>query len=120
MADIDTFSSWLDARIGARLDGMTEDDLRAELLMMHRTIKAAEEVGESVAALIGMTGANPRKGSVGGRADLVNELLDVAVSALGAVEHLCGNDGSSLRRLKVRIDGVVTRAGLSAEPGDSR
>jgi len=120
VAELNDFSAYLDEKIGGRIAALAPQDARAELLMLHRTMKAAEEVGESIAAVIGMTGANPRKGEVGNREDLVNELLDVAVSALGAVEHLNGNDGSSLDLLRARIDRVVARAGLNPQPAGAQ
>lgn len=58
----------------AGIDPATAVDLQA--------LKVVEELGEAVAALIGMTGQNPRKGVTHTRADLVSELYDVALTAL--------------------------------------
>lgn len=77
-----------------------------------RVSKVTEEAGETIAALIGATGQNPRKGYTHGMADVVDELLDVAITALGAVEHLTGNNGKSVRLLERKVSAVVTRAGL--------
>lgn len=52
-----------------------------------RVAKIAEEAGEAVAALIGLTGQNPRKGFSHSAEDLNKELLDVAVTALAAYQH---------------------------------
>lgn len=49
-----------------------------------RIVKIAEECGEASAALIGLRGQNPRKGR-SSEQELVDELLDVALSALVAV-----------------------------------
>lgn len=83
-----------------------------------RIAKLAEETGEVVAAYIGATGQNPRKGVTHTDQEVVNELLDVAVTALAAVEHLLGNGGSALACLVVRIDHVHYRAGLQEPPRD--
>lgn len=110
--DLPAFSAYLDGTLLTRLRGMSKNDLIAELLLMHRTIKVVEEVGEVVGALIGVTGANPRKGLSHTRVDLVKELHDVAVSVEGAVEHVQGNTGRALDGLDVAVAAVYRRAGL--------
>jgi NTP pyrophosphatase (non-canonical NTP hydrolase) len=77
-----------------------------------RISKVAEECGEVIEAFIGVTGQNPRKGVHGCVDDVVEELLDVAVTALCAVEHFTGNDGSSLDLLDAKVQHVANRAGL--------
>lgn len=74
-----------------------------------RTAKIAEEYGEVVAAIIGYLGENPRKGQTHSRPDIVSELLDVAVTALGAVESITGNDGLALMLLEEKIGSVHAR-----------
>lgn len=83
-----------------------------EAVLFSRVSKIAEEYGEVVTALIGMTGQNPRKGVTHARGDVVKELLDVAVAALATVEHLVGNDGSSVDLLEDHVRQVVQRAGV--------
>jgi hypothetical protein len=56
-----------------------------------RVAKVAEEMGEAVDALIGLTGQNPRKGYYGTIDDLYNELVDVALTALLAIQHFTKN-----------------------------
>jgi hypothetical protein len=56
-----------------------------------RVGKVGEENGEVVAAMIGWGGQNPRKGRTNFDDDVVKELLDVAITALGAIVHLAGN-----------------------------
>ncbi|SHN46445.1 MazG-like family protein [Cryptosporangium aurantiacum] len=53
-----------------------------------RVLKVAEETGEAVAAWIGVTGQNPRKGVTATRRDVARELSDVAFSALTALHSL--------------------------------
>lgn len=82
----------------------------AEARTWGRLAKLTEEAGEVIAAYIGHTGQNPRKGVTHTSADVVKELLDVAVTALGAVEHITGHDVTALDRLAQHIDGVWRRA----------
>lgn len=96
-------SQWIDA-------GNAHRDPEAQL--WGRVSKVTEEAGESIAALIGYTGQNPRKGVTHSRGDVIGELLDVAITALGAIEHIVGHDGLTLERLDVKIMAVAERAGV--------
>lgn len=78
-----------------------------------RLAKLTEEAGEVVAAYIGWLGANPRKGVTATEDDVVQELLDVAVTALAAVEHVTGNRGRSLTMLEVKILSTGQRVGVT-------
>lgn len=107
------FSRYLDEKIGERLATMGPDELRAELLLLHRTIKIAEELGEAVQRLIGLTGANPRKGvEMGAREAIVQELCDVILSAGGALEHITGNNATMEFHVEMRLRYVLERSGL--------
>lgn len=83
-----------------------------EAALWGRVTKVAEESGEVVAALIALTGQNPRKPADGSLADVEKELLDVALTALAAVEHLRGNDGTAMAALDAHAAAVAERAGL--------
>jgi hypothetical protein len=75
--------------------------------------KVAEEAGEAVSALIVCTGGNPRKqDGVGDYRAVISELLDTALAALGAVEHLIGNTGGSVAMLELHAEAISQRAGL--------
>jgi NTP pyrophosphatase (non-canonical NTP hydrolase) len=101
------------ARLSAWIDNAPPNaDRNAEALTWHRVMKVAEEVGEVTEAMIGWTGGNPRKGRTQDRGDVVKELLDVAVSALAAVEHLTGNRGFSLALLEGHVTFLLQRAEL--------
>jgi len=63
----------------------------AETILWRRCTKAVQEIGEVMEALAGVVGENPRKGVTHTMDDVEDELLDVAVSALGAVAHLHDN-----------------------------
>lgn len=75
----------------------------------------SEEAGEAIAALIGSTGQNPRLspiwGSTHSHDDVVDELLDVAITAMTAAEHMTGNDAPSLGLFHEKVGAVAERAG---------
>jgi hypothetical protein len=98
-------SNWIDS--GNRALGRS-----SEALTWGRLAKIAEEGGEVVAAFIGATGQNPRKGVTHTIEDVKRELLDVALTAVAAYEHLDDNQGRSLDALDVHIRHVAERAGL--------
>ena len=100
-------SSWIDTS-----DSYVGLDPEAHL--WRRTMKLVGEAGEVQDALGGMLGENPRKGVTHTQYDLIGELLDVAIAALGAVEHITGNTGDSEALLAEKIRKVVERAGLTA------
>lgn len=96
-------SKWIDAANAHR---------DPEAVTWGRIGKIAEENGEVILAFIGATGQNPRKGKTHSLDDVCAELLDVAVTALGAYEHVVGHTGGSLRALDRHIIGVASRAGV--------
>lgn len=77
-----------------------------------RLAKITEEAGEVVSAYTGATGQNPRKGVTHTMEDVVSELLDVALTALAAVEHVTGHAGTSLKALERHIVQTGVRAGV--------
>ena len=100
-----TISVWVDEHPPNR-----ERD--AEARLWGRVGKVGEEFGEVIAAMVAMTGQNPRKGQSGCVADVLDELLDVAATALAAVEHIDGNRGGSVEMLADHVTGLMERAGL--------
>lgn len=94
-------SQWIDA---------ANADRDPEARTWGRLAKIGEEFGEVIEAWIGATGQNPRKGVTGGEYQVIEELLDVAVTALGAVEHMTGHAGYSLMFLVRKIHQVRDRA----------
>ncbi|MFI2077536.1 MazG-like family protein [Streptomyces triculaminicus] len=88
----------------------------AEALLWGRVAKVSEEAGEVVAALIGATGQNPRKGVSATMGDVERELLDVAMTALCAVAHLHADDDTPadvMGLLQAHVVAVAERAGLT-------
>ena len=96
-------SQWIDA-------GNAHRD--PEAVTWGRLAKIGEEFGEVIEAWIGATGQNPRKGQTHTFSDVAEELLDVAVTALGALEHLTEHEGLSLEHLDDKILRVARRAGV--------
>lgn len=65
-----------------------------------RCAKVCEEAGEVVDALLGLAGENPRKGTYATIDHVRTELLDVALTALGAVAYLDGFNGWPMEDLQ--------------------
>lgn len=86
------------ARLSAILDCTIDHDTEREL-HWERVGKIPEEAGEMFGAFIGWLGTNPRKGRTHELDEVLDELLDIAVSALGAWEHLAGAAGGSMSAL---------------------
>lgn len=105
--------------LSAWIDGSYDTALGEELVLRRRIGKLMEEVGEVGLALGGYTGENPRKGVTHTRDDVMTELIDVAVTALGAWEHMDGNHGRVESELETKLAGLLTRAGL-VEPTSRR
>jgi hypothetical protein len=100
-------SSWID-------EAPANVTREAEAALWARVGKVGEEFGETIQALIGTTGQNPRKGVTHSMDDVVAELLDTALTAACAVEHITGNHGHALAMLSMKIDAVFQRAGLAS------
>lgn len=100
LADV---SRWIDESPRNKMNTFTEN------LLLRTSVKVGEEVGELNEALVGMLGQNPRKQSAHTARDVEHELLDIALTALGGVEHMNGNDGTSIIRLADHIIRVANR-----------
>lgn len=97
-------SEWIDDHNRAR--GASD-----EAILLGRVIKLMEEMGEATTNLIALTGQNPRKPQDPDAGDAtVKELLDVACTALAAVEHMTGNHGVSLHLFIDHVHSVHKRA----------
>lgn len=107
--------SVLVSRMSQHIDDHNRGKHPAHLLRI-RAGKAVEELGEVEELLIELENSNPRKPSTryAGivRDELSVELLDVALAALGAVEHLYGNRGVAIARLDARARMVADRMGV--------
>ena len=109
--DLARLSRWIDApNLG----------LGPDVLNWVRVSKVAEECGEAVAAFIGVTGTNPRKGVTHTMDDVIAELLDVALTALCAVEHFNDSDGRSMALFAAHVRSRCDRVGLAAAAVEGR
>lgn len=107
---IAALSAWIDLSYPPEMIG-------TELHVRRRVDKLMEETGEVGQALGGWFGENPRKGVTHGLDDVLGELLDVAITALGAYESLTLNTGASGPALNTKIDKVLTRVGIEVPRG---
>jgi hypothetical protein len=104
------------ARLSQWVDDAPANKARdPEAQLWGRVAKVTEEAGEAVAALISATGQNPRKPEIGSMDDVIKELLDTAVTALGAVEHITGNKGMSGPLLEGHLNHLLGRVGLATD-----
>jgi hypothetical protein len=97
---VSSLSAWINDSYGPEVSG--------ELLLWRRVGKVAEEAGEAHEALIGMFGANARKGVTHDEQDLVDELLDTALTSLAVVAML-RPDGDPYALLDRHVGGVMKR-----------
>lgn len=76
-----------------------------------RVSKGIEELGETVEAMIGFTGQNPRKPRLQGmtREDMVAELADVALTAILAIQHFKKDTSETRRILLAKQNSVYQR-----------
>jgi NTP pyrophosphatase (non-canonical NTP hydrolase) len=88
------------AAISQILDERIEADGAAHLALV-RVAKVQEEAGEVMEAMIAYQHVNPRK-PAGPLDDVIKELADLALTALGAIEHF-GYDGEAELFERVRF-----------------
>jgi NTP pyrophosphatase (non-canonical NTP hydrolase) len=103
--DVARISRWMD-------ESKSYEGIDSEAHLWRRCMKISEETGEVFEALSGTLGENPRKGVTHSMDDVVDELLDVAMAALGAVEHITGNEGWSEQMLFDKAKKIKGRVGL--------
>lgn len=125
--DIAAITRWLDT---ANVN-IPEDDAMRVMKIGEEVAEAHEALalmdianGRAVAAYIGMTGQNPRKGVTHTQTDLCKELADVAITALCALAHFTrkgyGTYHPALVRMFVasKIEEIIRRAAIPALPAD--
>jgi len=101
-ADISDITAWLDK---SNPTGPHEDAMRV--------LKLLEEAGEAAAAYVGLTGQNPRKGVTHKMDDLLNELADVAITALCAMQHFTQDETVTRAYLASKVDRIIKRSGIT-------
>ena len=107
--------AWMDDH----LDAAVADTYKGQPLAQDwaRVAKVAEEAGEAVDALIGVTGQNPRKGHYGSLDDLLDELMDVALTGLYGAQHFEKNEQRVIDRLLTRARYHRQRVEAMADSG---
>lgn len=100
MAELIGIVTWVDEH----LDSKVSPDYQAQPLAQDwaRVSKTVEEAGEAIDALIGITGQNPRKGTYGSDDDLYDELCDVSLTGLYALQHFTKDPDATLDMLMAR------------------
>lgn len=106
-------------RVSRRIDEHNADR-DPDLLTTARLLKLAEEAGEVANAWLGTTGMNPRKGVTHTRGEVRAELLDVAVTALAAWEHIDGHHGGVMDALSEHVRYLDERGLDRADSADRR
>lgn len=74
-----------------------------------RISKVAEELGEAIQCYIGVTGQNPRKGVINDMDDVLEELADVAWTAILAIQHFTKDSGGTEQLLEDRLTATYDR-----------
>lgn len=100
--------------ISELLDSLLEPIMSRTFVDHVRVSKLQEEAGEAYTALLNMQGLNPRKGVTGTEAKLREELADVAITALGALQHFTSSQTETERIVTERAIFVASR--LEATP----
>jgi NTP pyrophosphatase (non-canonical NTP hydrolase) len=100
--------AWINAWLDERNAGLSQE---ADDVM--RVLKLAEECGEVASAYIGMTGQNPRKGITHTRRQMLDELADVAVTAMCAIQHFTGNAFVTEQIMDDKVNAIMHRVSLS-------
>ncbi len=77
-----------------------------------RIMKLSEEIGEVVGAYIGMVGQNPRKGVTHTLDDVLNELADVAGTALCAIQYFTRDATATRGIVMSSLARVMDRSGI--------
>jgi hypothetical protein len=99
------------AQIDAWLDFECNDDYITQPLAQDwaRICKVIEELGESVQALIGYTGQNPRKGVTNTQVDMLGELADTTIAAILAMQHFTKSSNETRLILRTKMDRIYRR-----------
>jgi NTP pyrophosphatase (non-canonical NTP hydrolase) len=100
------------AEVDAWLDGGVSETYADQPLGQHwaRVAKASEEVGEAIEKLIEWTGQNPRKPQRDeARGEMLDELADVAITAILAMQHFTKDADETLRLFDDRFEFLYRR-----------
>lgn len=102
----------VDDAVRAIVAWLDDHNGRNDMEISSRILKIGEEFGEAANAWIGALGQNPRKKYYATDDDVVNELADVAITALVAIHSLNRVPSLSLfRRIESVVDRIETEKG---------
>jgi hypothetical protein len=102
------------ARVAGQLDARGNSALAGLPETLCRALKVQEESGELAQAVIGVLGQNPRKGVTHTWDDVVNEAIDVALSALVLAHTVRPSELETI--LHERLNYLAARAARSGAP----
>jgi NTP pyrophosphatase (non-canonical NTP hydrolase) len=87
------------------LDMAVADIYKDQPLAQHwaRVAKVTEECGEVVEAFIGCTGQNPRKGFTHTEDEMLDELADLLLTGLYAIQHFTKSTERTKRIIQAKI-----------------
>ena len=74
-------------------------------------------MGEAIAALIAMTGQNPRKGVCGTLDGLLGELGNMAVTGIFAIQHFTKDEAKTFAVLTAAMEKAASRAAQAGYGG---
>lgn len=74
-----------------------------------RISKIGEELGEAISEFVGITGQNPRKGIHGSQDAMLNELADVMLTAIMAIQHFTKSSSVTREVLRAKQRRVYER-----------
>ncbi|MGW3351717.1 MazG-like family protein [Nonomuraea rubra] len=92
------------AHIAAMLTWLDAANPRTDHELSMRLMKIGEEYGEAVAAYIGLTGQNPRKGVTHTHDDLAGELCDIVITALVALASHTGTAATAEATMRRHLE----------------
>lgn len=108
----DTIDGQILTYVDKWLDDKVYNDYKDQPLAQHwaRVAKVAEELGEAISCLIGVTGQNPRKGFTHTREQLLDELADTAITAIFAIQHFTKQQSDTRQIIREKMDAIYRRA----------
>jgi len=83
--------------------------MQSEVDDICRILKIAEEGGEAAQAYIGWIGQNPRKGKTHTREEVLDELADVAITAICAIQHFTLSASRTEGIVRRKMDKITKR-----------
>lgn len=99
----------IDSAVRSRDQLIARGTLSGDAALLGQCLKVQEEAGEMAEAMLGVLGANPRKGFSHTREDLLKEVIDVVLSATVLAVWIEGGQAFAAR-LDERLTFLADRA----------